>query len=117
MKKTKILKKNYEFKKILSKGIYYSGDCIGAFIRKNKNEENYLGIAISVKTAKAVKRNKIKRLIRENYSNIENFVKAGNSIIFLWKKKVDIEKANYANIQKDMKKILHKANILEEDDK
>ena len=33
MKKTKMLKKNYEFKNVLSKGKYYSGQCIEAFIK------------------------------------------------------------------------------------
>ena len=60
MKKTKMLKKNYEFKKVLSKGKYYSGQNIDAFIKDNKKNYNFLGLAISVKTAKAVKRNKIK---------------------------------------------------------
>ena len=36
MKKTKMLKKNYEFKNVLSKGKYYSGKYIEAFIRENR---------------------------------------------------------------------------------
>ena len=60
MKKTKMLKKNYEFKKVLSKGKYYSGQNIDAFIKDNNKNYNFLGLAISVKTAKAVKRNKIR---------------------------------------------------------
>ena len=35
MKKTVMLKKNYEFRKVLSKGKYYSGEIIEAFILKN----------------------------------------------------------------------------------
>ena len=34
MKKTKMLKKNYEFKNVLTKGKYYSGKRIEAFIIK-----------------------------------------------------------------------------------
>lgn len=34
MKKTEMLKKNYEFKYILNKGKYYSGENIEAFIKK-----------------------------------------------------------------------------------
>ena len=79
MKKTKMLKKNYEFKKVLSKGKYYSGQNIDAFIKDNKKNYNFLGLAISVKTAKAVKRNKIKRLIRENYKEQEMQIKTGKS--------------------------------------
>ena len=76
MKKTKMMKKNYEFKNVLSKGNYYSGKYMEAFIKKNEKEKvNYLGIAIGVKLAKAVKRNYIKRLIRENYQQFEEFLK------------------------------------------
>lgn len=116
MKKTKMLKKNYEFKNVLSKGKYYSGFCIEAFIRKNpKKEENLLGIAISTKIAKATKRNYIKRLIRESYKNLEINLNSGFSIVFLWKKNVKIEKAIYKNIENDMKRIFVKAGILNEE--
>ena len=47
MKKTKMLKKNYEFKNVLTKGKYYSGKYIDAYIKKNKGNGNFLGIAIS----------------------------------------------------------------------
>lgn len=116
MKKTKMLKKNYEFKKVLTKGKYYSGRQIEAFVKENNlKNQNLLGIAISVKIAKAVKRNKIKRLIRENYKVFENRIKPSNSIIFLWKKKVTIEQATYENIYTDMEKILKKANLFIEE--
>ena len=111
MKKTKMLKKNYEFKQVLSKGKYYSGQNIEAFIKDNNKKYNFLGLAISVKTAKAVKRNKIKRLIRENYKEQEMLIKDGKSIVFLWKKKVDVKNATYKNIKKDMNTIFDKANL------
>lgn len=114
MKKTKMLKKNYEFKNVLTKGTYYSGKYIDAFIKKNKGNDNFLGIAISVKIAKAVRRNYIKRLIRENYQKLENYIKPGNTIVFLCKKNVVLEEINYDSIKKDIKFILKKSEILEE---
>ena len=115
MKKTKMMKKNYEFRNVLSKGNYYSGKYIEAFIRKNKKENiNFLGIAVGVKIAKAVRRNQIKRLIRENYYFYESQIKSGHDIVFLWKKKADIKNANFQNIKKDMKTIFDKAKIIEE---
>ena len=117
MKKTEMLKKNYEFKEVLSKGKYYSGSYIEAFIQntKSKNDINYLGIAVSVKVAKAVKRNHIKRLIRENYRQYEEQIKTGNRMIFLWKKKRNPKEANYKKIKKDMENILDKANLFIEE--
>ncbi|MBR0351540.1 MAG: ribonuclease P protein component [Clostridia bacterium] len=111
MKKTKMLKKNYEFKNVLTKGKYYTGRNVEAFIINNKFNYNFLGLAISVKVGKATKRNMIKRLIRENYKNIESSIKNGYSIVFLWKKKADIKNANYYNIQEDMQKIFKSAKI------
>lgn len=114
MKKTRMLKKNYEFKNVLSKGKYYSGKYIEVVIKKNDKFYNMLGIAIGVKIAKAVKRNLIKRLIRENYRLLENNIKSGYDIVFLWKKKAEIKKATFINIKDDMYKIFDKADILEE---
>ena len=111
MKHTIMLKKNYEFKNVLSKGKYYSAENIEAFILKNNFTYNLLGLAISTKIGKAVKRNKIKRLIRENYNNIENSIKKGYSIVFLWKKKANIKNATYYNIKKDINIIFDKAKM------
>ena len=112
MNKTKMLKKNYEFKNVLSKGKYYSGENIEAIILKNNKSYNLLGLGISTKIGKAVKRNMVKRLIRENYKKIENRINTGYSIVFLWKRKVDIKQATYKNIEKDMKIIFDKAQII-----
>lgn len=54
MKITKMLKKNYEFKQVLTKGKYYSGDYIKAFIVKNHKENNFLGLAIGTKVRKGI---------------------------------------------------------------
>ncbi len=114
MKKTKMLRKNYEFRNVLSKGKYYSGKYVEAFIKKNAKKENFLGIAIGVKIAKAVRRNHIKRLLRECYQITENQIKDGYSIVFLWKKKVDIQNATFDKIKKDVYFIFDKASLFEE---
>ena len=53
MKKTKMLKKNYEFRQVLTKGEYYTGNYIKAFVKKNNNQNNFLGLAISTKVRKS----------------------------------------------------------------
>ncbi|MBR3254903.1 MAG: ribonuclease P protein component [Clostridia bacterium] len=116
MKKTKMLKKNYEFKNVLSKGKYYSGENIEAFILNNNKKYNLLGLAVSTKVGKAVKRNMIKRLLRENYRENETNIKKGQSIVFLWKKKIDTKQAKYYNIKKDMLFIFDKAKILNKEE-
>lgn len=114
MKKTKMLKKNYEFKNVIAKGKYYSGKNIEAFIKKNNKNYNFLGLAISKKIAKAVRRNNIKRYIRESYNIFEKEIKEGYSIIFLWKKNIDTKNATFFNIKTDIYNIFKKAHINKE---
>ena len=112
MKKTVMLKKNYEFRKVLSKGKYYSGEYIEALILANSKGNNALGIAVNTKLGSAVERNKIKRLFRESYYLFEESIIDGQEIVFLWKKKQPIENANFQNIKVDMQRIFDKAKIL-----
>ena len=112
MKKTVKLKKNYEFKKVLTKGKYYSGRFLDVFVTKHQSPINRIGIAVVVKVAKAVKRNRIKRLIFENYRLLEDELETGYRLVFLWKKKQDIRQATFQNIKKDMMDILKKIGML-----
>lgn len=111
MKKTKMLKKNYEFRKVLSKGKYFSGTYIQAAILKNKDSNNYLGLAISTKAGKAFQRNKVKRLLRENYKLQEEKLQDGYSIVFLLKKNAEIENINFENVKIDMQEIMIKSGL------
>ena len=112
MRKIKTLKKNYEFQNVLSKGKFYIGKQITIYITKNRTKSNVIGIAISTKACHAVKRNRIKRLIRENYRYMKDELETGYNIVFLWNKKDKVENANYYIIQKDMHTLLKKAKLL-----
>ena len=111
MKNTKKIKKNYQFNNTFKKGKYFSGEYIECFYIKNNKNMNYIGIAISSKLCNAVKRNRIKRVIREVYRKEEENIKVGNTIVFLWKKKAKIDECNYNNILKDIIKIYKKIGI------
>ena len=112
MKKTVMLKKNYEFRKVLSKGKYYSGKFIEALILNNPKGRNALGIAVNTKLGTAVEWNHLKRLFRESYYSFEESLIDGQEIVFLWKKNKTIENATYQNIKEDMKYIFDKAKII-----
>ena len=112
MRKIKTLKKNYEFQNVLSKGKFYIGKQITIYVTKNKLKSNVIGIAISTKTCDAVRRNRIKRLIRENYKLIKNDLYTGYNIFFLWNRKDKVENADFHIIKEDMYRLLKKAELL-----
>lgn len=112
MKKTVMIKKNYEFKILFSKGKFYYGDYIHMYIKESNLNYNKLGIAVSKKQGKAVKRNRIKRLIRENYKNFENRIKTGTNILIIINKEKNIEEINFKQIEENFFRTLKKANVL-----
>lgn len=113
MKRIRTLKKNYEFKYVLSKGNYYRGKYLTIYVKKNNHNKNVIGIAVNTKFGKAVKRNHAKRLIRENYILIKNDLKQGNNIIFLLNKEIEIKELNFFELKNDMVNIFNKANLFE----
>lgn len=113
MKKINTLKKNYEFKRVLNNGEFYYGKYINFFIIKNKKNINRMGIAISSKIAGAVQRNRIKRLIRENFIKFykKNIYK-GYDFVFIWKKNKNPNEANYYKIKDDLENIFNRTGIV-----
>ncbi|MBQ9266893.1 MAG: ribonuclease P protein component [Clostridia bacterium] len=114
MKITLSLKKSSDFQRILKKGKWSSGDYLSIYVVSNSQEVNFLGVAVSKKGLNSVKRNRIKRLIREAYRHSEENLKKGYSIVILWKTRNKFEEATFQNIDKDMKKCLKKAGLLVE---
>lgn len=116
MKKTKMLKKNYQFRKVLSKGNFFIEKNIEIFVLKNNLDINFLGIAVSTKNGKAFQRNKAKRLIRESYRRLEAQIKEGNSIVVLIKKDTNLKDINFNIVFESLKGCFYKAKIIKEEE-
>ena len=111
MKKTLKLKKNYEFNNTFKRGKFFGGELIECICTKHNKKINYIGIAIGSKVCKAVKRNRIKRVIKEAYRNLEENISTGFTFVFLWNKKKGVEECNYHNVKQDMIQIFKRIGI------
>lgn len=116
MKKTTMLKKNYEFRTVLTRGKCFKEKEIEIFVTKNNKKRNFLGIAIGTKNGKAFQRNRAKRIIRECYTRLENQVIDGYSIVILMNKKCSIDQMTFAEVLKEMQKIFDDAKILKKEE-
>ena len=116
MKQTLMLKKNYEFKMVLTKGRFYIGKQLKIVILKNVKNFKTLGIAVSTKNGKAFQRNRAKRIIRESYTKLENQLTEGNSIVIILNKNFCIDDMSFMEVYQEMKNIFEKAKILKEEE-
>lgn len=113
MKRIYTLKKNYEFKNVLKKGQYFVRKHVIIYKYKNNIDRNVIGIAVNTKICNAVKRNRIKRIIREAYYREMKSLKQGYNIVFLWNKKEQVEGVEFHKIHKEIREIFEEANLIE----
>ena len=112
MKFSESLKKSKDFQNVYNKGNSYANRLLVMYVLENHTDKNRLGISVSKKVGNSVSRNRIKRLIKENYRLLEKDIKENNSLVILWKKSVDKEEADFYKIKEDMKQIFEKAEII-----
>jgi ribonuclease P protein component len=115
MKKTVPLKKNRDFQKVYKNGRFYAGKYIvlySLFNRFNINI-NRMGITASKKVGKSVRRNKIKRLIKENYRLLEDMIKTSYDIVFVIRNSE--KQPDFYDIKKEMHFLLKKLMLLKEE--
>lgn len=96
------LKKNFEFKRVLSRGKCINGKFLAIYIFPNKLNKLRVGFAIGKKAGKAHDRNRIRRLIRENYRLIISELKQGLDIVFVWKNLIPADNIQYEKVRNDV---------------
>ncbi|HEY8499618.1 MAG TPA: ribonuclease P protein component [Clostridia bacterium] len=109
------LKKNAEFQRIYRKGSYMATKTLVAYIKPNNLKETRIGITVSKKYGKSVKRNRIRRLITESYRLLKDKVKPGYDIVFVARKPDTYEDTGLCDIHAVVSYILDKLNVLKRD--
>ncbi len=83
MKYTEALKRNYEFRRLYSKGKSAASPYLALYVRKNGLHRNRLGITVGAKLGNAVKRNRVRRRLKEIYRLNEDKFRKGCDIVIV----------------------------------
>ncbi len=112
MLKQYMLKKNKEFAYVHRKGASCAGKYLILVYVKNRMGLR-LGFSVSKKLGKAVKRNRIKRLLRECARASLKAMQPGYSYLFI--ARFSARGASYAALLKDMQTLLSRAGLFSPD--
>ena len=80
------------------------------FLRKDGSQSRRLGLVTSSKIGNAVKRNRVKRRLREIFRLNKNEIKPGYDIIFI--PRSNSVKMNYVQLKEAVLLLLKRANVL-----
>lgn len=105
------LKENHLFQKAYKKGKSISAGTVVLYAMKNyDNKTTLVGITVAKSLGNAVKRNRMKRKIKEAYRNLHPFVKEGYIIVLVARKACF--NAHFTVIQDELYALLKKATLL-----
>lgn len=109
VKLTQALRMNYEFSRVYHKGRYLSGRYVVLHYLRRPGRINRLGVTASRKIKGSVRRNRIKRLLRESYRLTEDQLAAGYDLILVGRETAD--KPDYKSVSRDVRRLLLKSGI------
>lgn len=103
------IKKNRVFKRVYNRGKYYAEEYLVLYLLKNGDINNSVGYSVSKKVGNSVVRNRVKRLMKENYRRISEGLKTGYYIVFT--ARVKSKNADFYDIEKSMIRSLKRAKL------
>ena len=103
MKHTVSLKGNRSFRRMYSKGKSAATATLVLYLRRNGAGENRLGLTVGTKVGKAVRRNRIRRRLREIYRLHEAEMRRGWDIVAIARTRA--AEASYRELEADFLRV------------
>lgn len=126
MVKTVSLKQNREFQRVYRKGNYKAGRYLVVYLLKNNSQQNRLGVTTGKRFGNSVQRNRIRRLIRENYRLLEPALRPGYDVVIMARaseraaatpnnRLKAVSLPDYGQVQQEMRRLCKAVGLLNEE--
>lgn len=104
-----------DFKKVYDRGKAYHSKKLVLFVLHTSNSMRRIGFVAGKKVGKAVKRNKVKRLLREVYRLNKNRLISGLDLVIVAKK--DSAELGFKEIEGEVLRLYKKAGLVKSENK
>ena len=112
MNRSYSLKKNKSFRYVYRRGKTFVYDSLSICYVMKKTPGLQVGFSVSKKIGKAVIRNRVKRRLKEAFSQVLNDVKPNVLVIII--ARPGIAEKDFAAIKKNLERLLQKAKLFKE---
>ncbi len=109
MRNTSSLKLNRDFRRLYSRGKSAAGAYVAVYAMKTRRSDKRLGLTVGKAFGKAVRRNRVKRLMRESYRAMEDSISDGYDFVIVARARAD--GADFAGIKRDMEYVFGKLGV------
>ena len=113
VKHTVSLKENHLFRRLYSKGKSAVTPTLAVYVRPNHHRRSRLGVTVGTKVGKAVKRNRVRRRIREAYRIHEERMLPGFDMVVV--ARVRAAGSDHHQLEKSFLRLADKLDLLKKE--
>lgn len=105
------LTKGYEYREVYKKGRSFANKDLVIYVLKRNDSLKRMGISINKKIGNAVRRNRLKRIIKEVFRLNKNFLESGLDLVFIVRRGISVD--SYKEMEKVVVQLFKKAKIVD----
>lgn len=110
------LRRPFEFERVRKRGRSWTTNLVVLAVLPNELDHNRYGFAVGRRIGGAVKRNRVKRWLREAVRELHPLLNPGHDMVFIARGSLANEGVNLEQVRDAMRTITRRAGLLDESD-